>query len=183
MDVLDFIERRMLQVLPRERATCGQVVETLEKVTVNVLEDEKYTMSPIPGNSKRPATDFSIRSLSQTLYFDPVAMQVALTDEHSQVEISENDASEMRAGNAAATQQPSTVAPPGSGQPMPVDKVSGYGEQAYDIDLRPSRVKGGINVVHTQSSSPQSGAVSSKAPHKQKRRWYQWRLGGGSDKS
>lgn len=82
----------MLQMHPEERANCGQVVELLETITARISEDENYSMSPVPGNSQRPATDLSTRSLSQPLYFDPDTLQITPDRNNSQTNISDNDA-------------------------------------------------------------------------------------------
>lgn len=168
MDILDFIERRMLLVHPRERATCGEVVEKLEQVTARVLDDEEYAMSPILGTSRWSATDLSSRSLSQSSYSDPNTMRTAFTEDHGLAEISERDAPKTlrgRAVHATAFQRYLTPAPLDFEQTPPNEILSGAVKEGGGISIRPSR---GIDV---ESTSLDPGDVRNEPEIVQERQW------------
>lgn len=59
VDVLAFIEQRMLRMGPEKRATCKEMVEKFREIYDKASVDENYCLQPVPGHPKRVNTDLS----------------------------------------------------------------------------------------------------------------------------
>lgn len=62
VDVLDFIEQKMLRMGPEKRATCKEFVDKFREFHQRASADEDYCLQPAPGHPKRVNTDLSTLS-------------------------------------------------------------------------------------------------------------------------
>lgn len=62
VDVLDFIEQKMLRMRPEKRATCKEVVQKFREIRERASVEENYCLQPVPGHPKRVKTDLSTLS-------------------------------------------------------------------------------------------------------------------------
>lgn len=62
IDVLDFIEQKMLRMSPEKRATCKEVVDKFRGIYERALIDENYCLQAIACHPKRINTDLSTLS-------------------------------------------------------------------------------------------------------------------------
>lgn len=63
----------MLRMNPEKRATCDEVVAVFEIIFGKTSSTERYCVHPVPGKSRRTATDISV--LVWQLVFDPKTKQ------------------------------------------------------------------------------------------------------------
>lgn len=62
IDVLDFIEQKMLRMSPVKRATCKEVVDKFRVIYERASLDENYCLQAVPCHPKRINTDLSTLS-------------------------------------------------------------------------------------------------------------------------
>lgn len=62
VDVLDFIEQKMLRMGPEKRATCKEFVDKFREIYQRASADEDYCLQPVPVPPKRVNTDLSTLS-------------------------------------------------------------------------------------------------------------------------
>lgn len=62
IDVLDFIEQKMLRMSPEKRATCKEVVDKFRGIYERALLDENYCLQAVACHPKRINTDLSTLS-------------------------------------------------------------------------------------------------------------------------
>lgn len=62
LDVLDFIEEKMLRMGPEKRATCKEFVEKFREIYQKASSDENYCLHPVQDHPKRVNTDLSTLS-------------------------------------------------------------------------------------------------------------------------
>lgn len=62
LDVLDFIEQKMLRMGPEKRATCKEFVEKFREIYQKASSDENYCLHSVPDHPKRVNTDLSTLS-------------------------------------------------------------------------------------------------------------------------
>lgn len=62
IDVLDFIEQKMLRMSPEKRATCKEVVDKFRVINERASVDESYCLQAVSCHPKRINTDLSTLS-------------------------------------------------------------------------------------------------------------------------
>lgn len=85
----------MLHMHPESRATCQQVVESLEAISKKTLEDEDYCIRVVQGRSRNAAADEAI-SPSSPLAFDPCSKQIIKEEDFAELGISGISMEEMQ---------------------------------------------------------------------------------------